>query len=94
MGVGELPRIPRLSIGKRDLAVDFGSQIAHGAVRGYAMGDRGARNEAAAADDIAAMSRIVQEAVEAGALGFSTSRTDGAPRHGRRAGARHVRRRR
>jgi N-acyl-D-aspartate/D-glutamate deacylase len=64
------------TIEKQSLAVDFGTQIAHGAVRGYAMGDRGARNEPATADDIAAMARIVQEAIEAGALGFSTSRTE------------------
>ena len=63
-------------IEKQQLAVDYGTQVAHGAVRGYAMGERGARNEAANADDIALMSRIVQEAVEAGALGFSTSRTE------------------
>jgi N-acyl-D-aspartate/D-glutamate deacylase len=65
------------AIEKRHLAVDFGTQVAHGAVRGYAMGERGARNEDATDDDIAAMARIVQEAVEAGALGFSTSRTEG-----------------
>jgi N-acyl-D-amino-acid deacylase len=64
-------------IERRDLAVDFGTQVAHGAVRAYAMGERGARNEAATAEDIAAMARVVQEAVEAGALGFSTSRTEG-----------------
>ncbi len=64
------------AVEKQKLAVDFGAQVAHGAVRGYAMGDRGARNEAATADDIAAMARIVQEAIEAGALGFSTSRTE------------------
>ncbi len=63
-------------IEKQSLAVDFGTQIAHGAVRGYAMGERGARNEPADTDDIAAMARIVQEAIEAGALGFSTSRTE------------------
>ena len=54
------------AIEKRSLAVDYGTQIAHGAVRGYAMGERGARNEEATADDIAAMARIVQEAIEAG----------------------------
>ncbi|WP_199256079.1 N-acyl-D-amino-acid deacylase family protein [Mycolicibacterium mengxianglii] len=64
------------AVEKRSLAVDFGTQIAHGAVRGYAMGDRGARNEAATEDDVALMARIVREAVEAGALGFSTSRTE------------------
>ena len=62
-------------IGRRELAVDFGSQIAHGTVRAYAMGERGARNEAATPEDIAAMSRLVREAAEAGALGFSSSRT-------------------
>lgn len=64
------------AIEKRHLAVDYGTQIAHGAVRGYAMGERGANNEEASAEDIAAMARIVQEAIEAGALGFSTSRTE------------------
>ncbi|MBV9640706.1 MAG: amidohydrolase family protein [Mycobacteriaceae bacterium] len=63
------------AIEQRELAVDVGSQVAHGAIRAYAMGDRGARNEPATPDDIASMSRLVQEAIEAGALGFSTSRT-------------------
>ena len=64
-------------IEKHDLAIDVGSQVAHGAVRAYAMGERGAKNEPATPEDIAAMARLVQEAVEAGALGFSTSRTIG-----------------
>ena len=42
--------------------VDVGTQVAHGAVRAYVMGERGARNEAATADDIAQMRQIVREA--------------------------------
>ncbi len=64
-------------IEKHHFAVDVGSQIAHGSVRAYAMGERGARNEPATPEDIEAMARIVREGIEAGALGFSTSRTLG-----------------
>ena len=39
------------------------------------MGERGAKNEPATPDDIDAMARIVRQGIEAGALGFSTSRT-------------------
>lgn len=56
-------------------ALDVGSFVPHGAVRAYVMGERGARNEAATPEDIAAMQAIVAEAIAAGALGFSTSRT-------------------
>jgi N-acyl-D-aspartate/D-glutamate deacylase len=62
---------------KRRTSVDFGTQIAHGAVRGYVMGERGARNEPATPEDIAEMRAIVREAIEAGALGVSTSRVLG-----------------
>src|SRR3984885_5645288 len=55
--------------------LDVGAQVPHGAVRGYVMGERGAKNEPATGDDIEAMARIVREGIEAGALGFSTSRT-------------------
>jgi N-acyl-D-aspartate/D-glutamate deacylase len=56
-------------------AVDLGTQVPHGAVRGYVMGERGARNEPATPEDIEAMGRIAAEGIALGALGFSTSRT-------------------
>ncbi|MFK8026372.1 MAG: amidohydrolase family protein [Ilumatobacter sp.] len=59
----------------RHYAIDIGAQVAHGPVRGYVMGDRGAANEPATPEDIAEMSRLVEEGLRAGALGFSTSRT-------------------
>ncbi len=65
------------SLDKRKLSIDVGTQLAHGALRGYVMGERGAKNEPANLEDIAQMSDLVQEAIEAGALGVSTSRTIG-----------------
>jgi N-acyl-D-aspartate/D-glutamate deacylase len=63
------------ALDRRSWTVDVGAQIAHGPVRAYVMGERGARNEPADADDIDQMREIVREAITAGALGFSTSRT-------------------
>jgi N-acyl-D-amino-acid deacylase len=56
--------------------VDVGTQVPHAALRTYVMGDRGADHAAvASADEIAEMSRLCEEGVRAGALGFTTSRT-------------------
>jgi N-acyl-D-aspartate/D-glutamate deacylase len=65
------------------LAIDVGLQIPHGALRGYVMGDRAARLEPANEQDVRRMASLVKEAIEAGALGFSTSRTE---KHRDRAG--------
>ena len=60
---------------QRKWTMDVGTQVAHGAVRSYVMGERGARNEPATPEDIEAMKQLVKQAIVAGALGFSTSRT-------------------
>ena len=59
----------------RQYVIDVGAQVAHGPVRAYVMGERGAANEPATAADIEAMAEIVERGLRAGALGFSTSRT-------------------
>jgi len=56
-------------------ALDIGSSIAHGPLRAYVMGDRGAANEPATDTDITEMARLVEDALRAGAFGFTTSRT-------------------
>jgi N-acyl-D-amino-acid deacylase len=58
----------------REYSLDVASLIAHGAVRDYVMGERGRSNQAATEGDLRAMSAIVEEALRAGAVGFSTSR--------------------
>ena len=57
-------------------AIDVGAQVPHCAVRTYVMGDRGTHNESATTDDVQAMAEIVRDGIAAGALGFTTSRTE------------------
>ena len=61
---------------KKPLAIDVGTQIPHGAVRAFVMGERGITQEKASEEDISQMGEIVKEAINAGAFGFSTSRTE------------------
>ena len=67
-------------------AIDFGAQVPHAALRAFVMGDRGADHAEVPTDsEIGEMGRLAAQAIEAGALGFSTSRTtahrssDGTP---------------
>ncbi|PKQ02593.1 MAG: amidohydrolase [Alphaproteobacteria bacterium HGW-Alphaproteobacteria-12] len=55
--------------------IDVAIQVPHGAVRVYVMGERGAKREPASDAEIAEMRDIVRDAIKAGAIGFSISRT-------------------
>ena len=55
--------------------IDIAAQLPHGALRVYVMGERATRLEPANAQDIAQMRELTRDAVRAGALGFSTSRS-------------------
>jgi len=60
-----------------DKGINIGGMVGHCAVRLAAMGERGMDETPSSAEDIAAMAALVDEAMAAGALGFSTSRTLG-----------------
>ena len=62
-------------LSEQQFDIDLAAQLPHAALRVYVMGDRGANREDASPEDIAEMRRLAKAAIEAGALGFSTSRT-------------------
>lgn len=63
-----LERLPR--------TIDIGAQLAHHPLRVYVMGERAIQREMATADDIEKMAKYAEDAIRAGAFGFTTSRTD------------------
>ena len=79
-----LERMPR--------ALDVGAQVPHGAVRAYVMGERGAKNEQATPEEIAAMAALVRDGAARRRARLLDLAHDPAPREGRRARARHDRR--
>jgi N-acyl-D-aspartate/D-glutamate deacylase len=64
------------AIDARPHAIDFAAQVTHDALRVFVMGDRAVAGRAATDEDIAEMRAIVRTALQAGAVGFSTGRTD------------------
>lgn len=62
-------------LSKRQFDMDVGAQLPHAALRVYVMGQRGANREPATAADVVEMRRLTEQAMRAGALGFTSSRT-------------------
>src|SRR3546814_1088530 len=65
------------AVERRTHDADICALLPHAALRLYVMGDRALRLEAATSEDMAQMRTIAADAMRAGAIGFSTSRTIG-----------------
>jgi N-acyl-D-aspartate/D-glutamate deacylase len=59
----------------RQFDIDVAAQVPHAALRVYTMGERAVRREPATAEDRKLMAQLTKEAMDAGAIGFATSRT-------------------
>jgi len=64
------------AIEKKPHTIDFAVMVPHDPLRVYAMGERAMFDEAANESEIQTMQNLVREALEAGAIGFSTGRSD------------------
>ena len=62
-------------IASREYDMDVGGYLPHAALRVYVMGERGADREPATEEDIQRMCALLEEALDAGAMGIATSRT-------------------
>lgn len=62
------------ALSAKSYAMDVAAQVPHAAIRTYVMGDRGGANEPATPEEIGRMAKLVEEAMQAGAFGFTTSR--------------------
>lgn len=63
------------SLDRRRFDMDVAVQLAHAPLRVFAMGERALVRQPASADDVAVMRSLARQALEAGAIGFSTSRS-------------------
>jgi len=63
-------------VGAMPHAIDFLLQVPHDPLRMYVMGERAVASEVATDDDIATMRDLLREALQAGAAGFTTGRSD------------------
>ncbi|HIF94112.1 MAG: amidohydrolase family protein [Myxococcales bacterium] len=64
------------SIERGSISIDVVAQVPHGALRAFVMGERGADHQTEpTTEEIETMGRLAREAIAAGAVGFSSSRT-------------------